>query len=258
MLNNDRLAFVTPSLFGLLSLVSVSIVGLGGCAHTQAVSLTSAATVAPTSTTPALVAAAPAPAPAPASSGGAPSEELAEADEDSEAEEAKPAAKRPEGPMTFEELSAALGDGDKIALDVNGGETTTAPTGKGLSADGYAAVTAAHQAVDTGSGARAAGDIKVSGGLTTTAVRAGVRDAGARLRACYQHGLVANPRLAGRVTVTFTVDARGGVSGVETESDVIPADVRACVADAFSSITFAMPKTAPAKIVYPVDFNKDS
>lgn len=247
MLKTNRVVHGFSSFFGLLSVASLAALG---CAHPQAVTLTSAATVAPPASAPA--AAAPAPVVAAA-------DEVAEPDEETEAEEAKVAPKKADGPMSFEELSAALGDSDKMALDVNQSATPPpAPASKGLSAEGYAAVGAAHQAVDTGSGARAAGDVKVSGGLSASAVRAGVRDAAGRLRACYEHGLASNPRLAGRVIVSFTVDARGAVSGVETESDVIPADVRACVGEAFSSIVFAMPKTPPAKVVYPIDFNKDS
>jgi hypothetical protein len=136
--------------------------------------------------------------------------------------------------------------------------TTATPTGKGLSADGYSSVGAAHQAVDTGSGARAAGDIKLSGGMTVTAVRAGVREGAGRLRACYEHGLAANPHLAGQVLVSFSIDDHGAVTDVDAHSDVIPGDVTSCIRDAFSSMTFAPPKSAPAKIVYPIDFNKDS
>jgi hypothetical protein len=247
MLHTSRFTFASSSFFAILSVGSL---GLAGCAHPQTVTLTSAAV------TPAAPASAPAAASAPVA---AENEETAEPGDETEAEEAKaaPAPKHGDGPMTFEELSAALGDGQKMAIDLNG-SSADAPAVKPLSADGYTAVGAAHQAVDTGSGARAAGDIKLSGGLTAAMVKAGVHDAAGRLRACYEHGLAANPRLAGRVMVSFEVDARGGVSSVDTTSDAIPADVRACVGAAFSSITFAMPKTAPAKIVYPVDFNKDS
>jgi hypothetical protein len=241
-MNQTTLAkLASPSLFVLVAAALV------GCAHAQTVTLTSASAAAPPAPV-APVAAAP----------------VAEADdaEEEDAEEAAPApkaeaktaSKDSAEPMSFEALSAALGDGNKISLDVN---QTAAPASKGLSADGYAAVGATHQAVDTASTSHA-GDMKVGGGLSAVAVRAGVRESSARLRACYQHGLTANPRLAGRVMVSFSVDAQGAVSDVDTQSDAIPADVMSCVRDAFSAMTFAAPKSAPAKIVYPVDFNKDS
>ncbi len=244
---NYRRAFAFS--FGPALAVFAAVFAAVGCAHPQTVTLTSAATPAPVAP-PAPVPAVPAPAPAKDSA-----EESAESSDEVEstpAADAPAAAKNPDEPLSFAQLSAQLGQ-DKIVIDLN---QTQAPAGKGLSSDGYAAVGAAHQAVETNS--RGMGDLKVSGGMTALAVRSGVRDGAARLRACYQHGLVADPRLAGRVMVTFSVDARGAVVDVDTESDAIPADVRACVRDAFSAMTFAPPKTAPAKIVYPVDFNKDS
>lgn len=224
---------------------SLVFAGAIGCAHPQSVTLTSAAAPAPA----APVAATP------------PAEEAAEAD----AEEASPApeevkaeVKKPEGPLSFAEISAGLGGGgDALALDVNG-TAKPAREAKALSADGYSAVGAAHQAVDSWSAARAVGEIKVSGGMTAAAVRSGVHEGADRLRICYEHGLASNPRLAGRVVVSFSIDARGAVSSVDAQSDVIPSDVTACVRETFSTLTFSAPKSAPAKIVYPIDFNKES
>jgi outer membrane biosynthesis protein TonB len=237
MLKNSFAAVTISSLFVVLS---------AGCAHQQTVTLTSAAAAAP----------APAAQPAPA----APVAEAVDDEEDTDATEAKseapkPAAKKPGEPMSFAELGAQLGGDEKIDLAMG---QSTPVAGKGLSSDGYSAVTGAHQAVDTGTGARTAGDIKLSGGLTATAVRAGVHEGAARLRACYERGLAVDPRLAGRVMVSFSVNEHGGVSDVEAQSDAIPEDVRSCIRSAFSAMTFAAPKAAPAKIVYPIDFNKDS
>jgi hypothetical protein len=227
-----------------LAASSVFVVLSAACAHPQTVTLTSAATVAPP----------PAPAAAAAPVAEAPAAPVPAAAE-AKADDAAPAAKDPNAPMSFEELSAALGGDEKMGLEMQ--QTTEAPASKGLSADGYASVGAAHQAVDTGS-SHLGGDIKVSGGLSIVAVRAGVHTERARLRQCYEHGLAMNPHLAGRVTVSFSVDERGAVSDVDTESEAIPADVAACIRTAFSVMTFAAPKAAPAKIVYPIDLNKDS
>ena len=139
------------------------------------------------------------------------------AEEDTEvaSEAPKPAAKKPGEPMTFEELSAQLGADDKMGLAM---EQSTPVAGKGLSADGYSSVTAAHQAVDTGTGARTAGDIKLSGGLTATAVRAGVHEGAQRLRACWRARLAEDPRLAGRVMVSFSWMSTGSLD-VDAQSD---------------------------------------
>ncbi len=156
------------------------------------------------------------------------------------------------GEMSFEALSAALGD-SKLDLSI---DHTDAPASKGLDSNGYAAVGAVHQAsADT---VKRVGELQVSGGITAAAVRSVVRDSAQRLRACYEHGLRNDPRLAGRVMVSFSVDARGAVEDVEAQSDTLPADVTSCVATVFTSVTFTAPKAPPAKIVVPVDFNKDS
>jgi hypothetical protein len=251
MLTTSRIAFIASSF------VAFSVVSSLGCAHPQTVTLTSASAVAPAAPSAPAVAAAPA-----AATAGQAEEGTTDEDEETASSDVAPAlkpAKKPGEPMTFEELSAALGSDDntgKIALAMD--HSTPPPSGKGFTADGYSSVGAAHQAVETGSRAHAAGDIKLSGGMTVSAVRAGVHESAGRLRACYEHGLVSDPRLAGRVMVSFSVDSHGAVTSVDTESDVIPADVTSCIRDAFSSMTFAPPKSAPAKIVYPIDFNKDS
>ena len=105
----------------------------------------------------------------------------------------------------------------------------------------------------------AAGDIKVSGGISASAVRGAVHGQAGRLRGLLRGtAFTFDPHLAGRVTVSFPIAEHGAVSEVDAESDVIPAAVMSCVKDTFSAMTFAPPKAPPAKVVYPVDFNKDS
>jgi hypothetical protein len=225
----------------------------GGCAHPQTVTLTSAS--APTAPAPTGEAspAAPAPvvppvAPSPSAASGD------DADTASGSGAASPPKAEPSQEMSFAQLTAALGHDEKLSLDIN---TAPAPTTKGLSANGYAAVGAVHQAVASSSGTRA-GDLKISGGISVAAVRAAVREQSGRLRSCYEHGLASDPHLSGRVLVSFSVDEHGTVDDVDAESDVIPPAVMSCVKDAFSAMTFAPPKAPPAKVVYPVDFNQDS
>jgi hypothetical protein len=223
--------------------LSFFIVLSTGCAHQQAVM---------PATTAAAVPAPPAPVAAPAEVEVA-EEGAAPGAKEAPKPEAKPAAST-DGTMSFGELSAQLGE-EKLALDVNH-PATEAPAAKGFNASGYTAFGAAHQATEGAS--QRAGDLKVSGGLAASSVRETVRGAAARLRGCYEQGLAANPRLAGRVTVRFSIDAHGAVSGLEAESDVMPANVTSCVKDTFSTMTFGSPSAPPAKVVYPVDFNQDS
>ena len=231
MHNYSRLSVAASSLFVLFAV---------GCAHPQTVTLTSAQ--------------APAPAPAPAPASGArqrqrPRAPPAPATDDGDAKPAKS-----DAPLSFSQLSAELGDDDKMGLEMQrraGARGQGSQRGRVLGRE-RGPPGGGHVVLAPG------GDIKVSGGLTSVAVRSGVHTEAARLRACYEHGLAQNPHLAGRVTVTFSVDERGAVSDVDTQSDVIPADVTSCIRQAFSAMTFAAPKAPPAKVVYPIDFNKDS
>jgi hypothetical protein len=169
---------------------------------------------------------------------------------------AAPEQPKPEasGPMSFEALSAALGDDSKLGLDID--HPGDAPAGKGLAANGYSAVGATHQVA--GDTVKHAGELQVSGGITASQVRGVVRDNASRLRVCYERGLQNDPRLAGRVMVSFSVDAQGAVYDVESQSESLPGDVTSCVANIFSTFTFPAPKAPPAKASVPVDFNKDS
>jgi hypothetical protein len=215
-----------------------------GCAHPQQVVPASAPALASASTelTAAHTAAPPPsaePAPVP----------VVEVVEEKPAPKADPAA-----PMSFEALSAALGSDTKMGLDID--HPSDAPAGKGLASDGYSAVGAVHQvAADN---VKHVGELQVSGGITTAQVRTVVRDSAQRLRTCYERGLQADPRIAGRVLVSFSVDAQGAVYDVESQSETLPGDVTSCVTSIVSTFTFAAPKAPPAKVTVPVDFNKDS
>ena len=236
---------------------SASIAISAACAHPQAVTLTSATQDLAPAVANGLAAATPSAAGkdggvealAVATDDGA---DLAAATKDGGVETVSAATKDSgSGDMSFEALSAALGD-SKLDLSI---DHTESPAGKGLDANGYSAVGAVHQA--TADGVKRVGELQVSGGITAAAVRGVVRDNAQRLRSCYEHGLQADPRLAGRVMVSFSIDARGAVGDVESQSDTLPGDVTACVTNVFSSVTFTAPKAPPAKIVVPVDFNKD-
>jgi hypothetical protein len=233
-----------------LTCLPFSLVFAAGCAHPQQVTLTSASAAAP-----------PVPAAAevettksaPVEPAAALTSEGALASDPSKGGDAVPPAESAGSEeVSFAQLSAALGD-DKVDLSI---EHTDAPASKGLDANGYAAVGAMHQ--NAADGVKHVGELQVSGGITAAQVHGVVRDSAARLRECYARGLVADPRLAGRVMVSFSVDAHGAVGDVESQSDSLPGEVTSCVTAVFSSLTFSAPKAPPAKVVVPVDFNKDS
>jgi hypothetical protein len=232
--------------FPLFTLLSAAALA-GGCAHKAA----------PPSLTSAQAQVAPAPASPPAAVEAPKVEPTTPATPTTEEAAPKPKKAQPQA-LSFEQLSAQLGSEDKMALDTDslGGGSTVAPEGKGLSANGYAAVGATHQAVPETVDSRG-GEVKVSGGITVAQVRGTVHDANARLRHCYERGLQNAPHLAGNVKVMLTIDAKGAVSDADSESDTLPGEVTSCVVEVFSSMSFPAPKQPPAKVVYPIEFRKE-
>src|SRR5437879_383148 len=113
--------------FPLFFFFAATAYAAAGCAHAStAASLTSAQAPAAPAAPPAEV-----PKPEPVTPATPPTEEAAP----------KPKKAEPQA-LSFEQLSAQLGGDDKLALDSNGiGDgSTVAQPGKGLSANGYAAV----------------------------------------------------------------------------------------------------------------------
>lgn len=59
------------------------------------------------------------------------------------------------------------------------------------------------------------------------------------IRACYERELKRNPSLAGKVTIQFTIEERGTVSGVKvTDNTTGDAAVGQCVANAIQRFRF--------------------
>jgi hypothetical protein len=154
--------------------------------------------------------------------------------------------------LSFEQLTAQLGDDDKALTLDSVGSSARGREVKKVSADGYQGVGVAHQAVATHE--QRAGDVRVTGGLSIPQVRETVRGSAGRLRACYEAGLAQDPHMAGSVTVAFTVDAAGEVGDVDAEGNALTGDVVSCVKGAFASMAFPAPKAQAVHVVYPVEF----
>jgi hypothetical protein len=88
-------------------------------------------------------------------------------------------------------------------------------------------------------------------GLIRTVVRSHVRE----IRGCYEQGLAADPKLAGRVVVRFTIDPRGMVpEAVVASSDLPPQAelVQACIVTAVKGWRFPVPpQSTDAEVLYP-------
>jgi hypothetical protein len=88
-------------------------------------------------------------------------------------------------------------------------------------------------------------------GLIRTVVRSHVDE----IRGCYDRGLAADPKLAGRVAMRFTIDPGGAVSeAVVASSDLPPAaaSVQACIVAAVKGWRFPVPPgSGNAEVLYP-------
>ncbi len=102
------------------------------------------------------------------------------------------------------------------------------------------------------------GNTSVSGKLPPEVVQRIVRQNFGRFRLCYENGLRQNPKLEGRVKVTFIIGRDGDVRApASTEgSDLPDNNVRACVAKAFGNLSFPEPEGGGVvKVVYPIHFS---
>jgi len=101
------------------------------------------------------------------------------------------------------------------------------------------------------------GSLTVNGRLDPKRIEETVRGFESRVLLCYQHGLLRNPDLQGRVSVRFVIGHDGMASQVETPgSDLPEPKVAACVADSFVGAQFPEPEgeTGIVTVVYPMLF----
>ncbi len=82
-----------------------------------------------------------------------------------------------------------------------------------------------------------------------------VRENLGRMQLCYDTGLAAHPRLAGRVAVKFVIDRRGSVAlARDAGSDLPDADVVGCVVRAFDALMFPASDDSSVTVVYALAF----
>jgi hypothetical protein len=100
------------------------------------------------------------------------------------------------------------------------------------------------------------GATTVSGRLPPEVVQRIVRQNFGRFRLCYENGLRNNPKLEGKVTVKFTIERDGSVSGVADGGSAMPdKGVSACVLRAFPGLSFPQPEGGKVIVTYPIMFS---
>lgn len=117
------------------------------------------------------------------------------------------------------------------ALSNRGGPGATASQGEGKGPTERVV----HGKTDLGSG----GDIGGSGDFDSALVVAMIKQRIGAIRACYERELKQNPTLAGKVTIQFTIEQQGNVSGVKVNENSTGSDaVGQCVANAIQRFRF--------------------
>ena len=116
-------------------------------------------------------------------------------------------------------------------LSTRGGDKATSSQGEGKAV----AERTVHGKTDVGSG----GDIGGSGDFDSALVVQMIKTRIGAIRACYERELKRDPTLAGKVTIQFTIEQQGNVSGVKvTENSTGDGAVGQCVANAIQRFRF--------------------
>lgn len=94
----------------------------------------------------------------------------------------------------------------------------------------------------------------VTGRLPAETIQLVVRQNFGRFRACYEEGLRRRgPKLGGRVVTKFVIGRDGSVLRSESAGSEIGDDtVESCIANAFSTLSFAQPEGGIVTVVYPI------
>jgi hypothetical protein len=147
----------------------------------------------------------------------------------------------------------AIGLGTIGTLGHGAGGTGTGTGGSGFGS-GHGRLGRGHQV----HGARMRqGLVTVNGRLPPEVIQRIVRRSFARMRYCYEQGLMRDPNLSGNVVVRFVVEGQGNVSSARSDSSTALSDaaVVACVVRAFSSMAFPKPEGGIVTVLYPISFS---
>lgn len=92
----------------------------------------------------------------------------------------------------------------------------------------------------------------VSGRLPPETVQAVLRQNAGRFRLCYQQGLREQPALEGQVVTRFVIQRDGSVARATATGALPDAGVKACIANALSTVTFPPPEGGVVNVTYPL------
>jgi hypothetical protein len=95
-----------------------------------------------------------------------------------------------------------------------------------------------------------------NGRLPPERIQSVVRASFPSFKQCYEAGLARDPKLAGTVTVRFTINLSGLVEGAANDGSSLPDQaVVACIVGAFGKLAFEKPNGGIVTVVYPIVFS---
>jgi hypothetical protein len=140
--------------------------------------------------------------------------------------------------------------------DSLGGHGGQAWTGSDTGGFGIGSIGTIGHGAGTGGPSLRQGATQVNGRLPPEVIQRIVRQNFGRFRLCYENGLKTDPKLAGRVTVKFQIDASGAVASVADGGSDLPSPATIdCVVRAFSSLSFPQPEGGVVNVLYPIVFS---
>jgi hypothetical protein len=96
---------------------------------------------------------------------------------------------------------------------------------------------------------------RIDGRLPPAAIQQIVRSHYGAFRSCYESALAKDPRMEGRLTVRFVIDAEGRVTNPGIPENSLPdCDAVRCVRDHFRPLTFPKPEGGIVTVLYPIRF----
>lgn len=98
------------------------------------------------------------------------------------------------------------------------------------------------------------GSTSVVGRLPPEVIQRIVRRNFGRYRLCYENALKADPKVTGRVTVTFQIQTDGASKDAKATSDITDATMVECVRKGFEDLSFPAPEGGVVKVTYPILF----
>jgi TonB family protein len=98
-------------------------------------------------------------------------------------------------------------------------------------------------------------ELSTKGKLDKAIIRRIVRARLSQMRFCYEKELANDPKLEGKITLSFAIDTEGNVANVQSDSSLGNQAVESCVTGVFQRMVFPKPEGGIVTVRYPIVFS---